>query len=260
MTIGFSFKSAWTVARRDFRSYFSSPIAYVVLTVFLLLVGYFFYQNLWYFHQSQAQFGQYGAGRQMSLSDGIIRPVFQNMNVILLMVLPFITMRLLAEEKRNHTLELLITSPLRLSEIVFGKFLSAFLFVLVMLAATAPYPITLAVLGDPELLPILSTYLGSALLGGCYVATGVFASALTENQIVAAVLNFGFSLLFWVINWGANSAGPFWAETLNHLSLINHWNPFSQGTVSTVDVVFYLSYIFFGLFLTHRVLDSYRWR
>jgi ABC-2 type transport system permease protein len=248
-------RNVWTIARRDFRSYFTSPIAYIVIAGFLFIIGWMFFFNLSHFSQSSAM-GRGGG----SITEGIIRPLFGNMNVILLFLTPFITMRLFAEERKNHTLELLITSPASLTEIILGKFFSSFLLISVMLAFTLVYPIVLVVTGNPDLGPIFTSYVGTLFLASCYLAIGVLFSSVTENQIVAGALTFAAGLFFWLVSWATQSAGPVWGEILTHLSLISHYNNFSQGMINTVDVVYYISFVFTGLFLTHRVLDSYRWR
>ena len=245
----------WTIARRDFRSYFTSPIASIIIAGFLLIVGWMFFFNLDHF----ASMAGMGRGNS-SITDGIVRPLFGNINVILLFLTPFITMRLFAEERKNHTLELLITSPASLLEIILGKFFSSLLLILVMLGITLIYPALLFVTGNPDIGPIFTCYLGTILLSSCYLSLGVLFSSVTENQIVAGALTFAGGLFFWLISWASNSAGPVLGEVFTHLSLISHFNNFSQGIVNTVDLVYYLTFIFTGLFLTHRVLDSYRWR
>ena len=196
----------------------------------------------------------------MSITDGIIRPLYGNMNVIFLFMVPFITMRLFAEEKKIHTIELLMTSPVTLTEIILGKFLSAFLLVLIMLGLTSVYAVILFTTGNPDLGPILSSYLGTLLLASCYLSIGILFSSVTENQIVAGALTFAAGLFFWLVSWATQSVGPVWGEILTYLSLISHFNDFSRGLINTTDVFYYLSFIGVGLFLTHRVLDSYRWR
>ena len=159
-----------------------------------------------------------------------------------------------------QTIQLLMTSPVTLGEIVLGKFLSAFLLVLTMLTLTMVYPIILFVFGNPDLGPLFTSYLGTLLLSGCYLGMGVLFSSMTENQIVAGALTFAAGLFFWLINWASQSVGQTFGEILDYLSLIQHYNNFSQGILETSDVLFYCSFIGVSLFLTHRVLDSYRWR
>lgn len=252
--------NSWSIARRDFRTYFTSPIAYIVMGGFLGIMGWMFFNHLQHFAMEQFRSQQMNMGRGVSLTDAIIRPLFGNMNVILLFMIPFITMRLFAEEKKNHTLELLMTSPVTLTEIIMGKFFSALLFVIVMLALTSVYPIVLFVTSTPDAGPITASYIGTVLMAASYLAVGILFSSMTENQIVAGSLTFATTLFFWLINWAAMSAGPVWGDVLNYLSLIGHFNNFGQGVLDTSDIVFYLSFTGISLFLTHRILDSYRWR
>ncbi|HLE01198.1 MAG TPA: ABC transporter permease [Bdellovibrionota bacterium] len=253
-------RNIWTIARRDFKTYFTSPIAYIVIAGFLAIMGWMFFFNLNHFFMENMKYQQLNMGKGVSITDGIIRPLFGNMNVVLLFLVPFITMRLFAEEKKLHTIELLMTSPVTLTEIIFGKFLSALMLVKVMLLVTLVYPVVLFMTGNPELGPIVTSYLGTILLCSCYLAIGLFFSALSENQIVAGALTFATGLFFWLISWATQSAGPVWSDILLHLSLINHYNNFGQGIINSTDVFYFLSFIGIGLFLTHRVLDSFRWR
>jgi ABC-2 type transport system permease protein len=253
-------KNVWTIARRDFRAYFTSPIAYIVIAGFMGIMGWMFFFNLAHFNAQNMQYQQFNMGKSISITDGIIRPLYGNMNVILLFMVPFITMRLLAEERKLHTIELLLTSPITLAEIVLGKFFSSFLLVNVMLVLTLVYPVVLFATGNPDLGPIFTSYIGTVLLGSCYLSIGLFFSAMTENQIVAGALTFAAGLFFWLVSWATQYAGPVWSDLLTYLSLISHYNNFSQGMLNTADITYYLSFIGIGLFLTHRVLDSFRWR
>ena len=182
------------------------------------------------------------------------------MNVVFLLLVPFITMRLFAEEKKNQTIQLLMTAPVSLTEIVIGKFLSAFLLLAVMVGSTLFYPLVLVYTGNPDLGPIASAYLGTLLMASCTVVIGMFFSAMSENQIVAGALSFATGLFFWLVGWAETTVGGTIGKVLGYLSLISHYNNFSMGTINTPDLVYYFSFIFFGIFLTHRVLDSYRWR
>lgn len=250
-------KKALVIAGKDFRTFFYSPIAYIVAAFFLFIMGWMFFFNVKAF---TLQGMGYQMGKMTSISDGIIRPVYGNMNVILLFLVPFITMRLFSEEKKLQTIQLLFTAPITVTDMVLGKFLSAFFFVLFMLAFTLAYPAFLFLYGNPEFGTVLTSYIGTALLSMCYVSIGIFFSALTENQIVSGVLSFVSALFFWLISWASQSAGPVWSDIFDYLSLINHYNNFSQGMIDSADVVYCLSFVGIFLFLTQRVLDSYRWR
>lgn len=254
-------KDIWTIAWRDFRSYFTSPIAYIIIALFLFILGWMFFNMLDIFLMSQMQQNPMGMGRpQMNLNDGVIRPLFGNMNVVFLFMVPFITMRLFAEERKNHTIELMMTAPITLTQIILGKFLSALLLVLTMLLCTSVYPIVLVIWGNPDGGIILSSYVGTILISFCNLAIGLLFSAVTDNQIVAAVCTFCSLLFFWLVNWAAQSAGAVWGDFLNYLSLIGHFNNFSLGVINSTDVVYYLSVSGLCLFICHQILDSYRWR
>jgi ABC-2 type transport system permease protein len=249
-----------TIAWKDYKTYFTSPIAYIMIAGFLTIMGWMFFFSLSNFAMQSVQYKQFGMGKSVSITDGIVRPLYGNMNVIFLFMVPFITMRLFAEERKQQTIQLLMTSPITLSEMILGKYFSAVLLIATMLASTLVYPVVLMVFGNPDIGPIVTSYIGTFLLTCCYVATGIFFSAMTENQIVAGALTFAAGLFMWLINWASQSAGPVLSDFLDYMSLIQHYNNFSQGIVDTSDLIFYFSFVFLGLFFTHRVLDSYRWR
>lgn len=253
-------KKAWTIAIKDFKSYFNSPIAYIIIGGFLLIIGWMFFFNLSAFNMQNLQYKQYNMGKGVSITEGIIRPLYGNMNVILLFVIPVITMRLIAEEKKLHTIELLLTSPVTLTEIVLGKFMSAMMLVKVMILATCIYPAILFFTGNPDPGAIFASLIGTIFMAACYISIGLVFTAMTENQVVSGALTFASCLFSWLISWAGQSAGPVWSDLINHLSVISHFNNFSQGMIHTTDLVFYFSFIGFMLFLTHRILDSYRWR
>ncbi len=250
----------WTIARKELRTYFSSPIAYILIAAFLVIMGWMFNGILGYFAKAAAEASMYNSGKAPSMSAGLIRPLYGNMNLIYLFMIPFITMRLFAEEKKNQTFALLMTSPLTLTEIILGKFISSFLMVTLMLACTLFYPLILYWVGSPDTGTIVASIIGILLLNSCYLAIGILFSALTENQIVAATLTFATILFLWIVSWAASTAGPVLGALLQYLSVVGHFNNFNQGVLNTSDFVFYLSFIGIGLFITHRVLDSYRWR
>lgn len=254
-------KNIWTIARRDFRSYFTSPIAYVLIGGFLAIMGWMFFFSLQSFNEQNMQYQQFNMGKPLSITERIVGPLYGNMNVILLFILPFITMRLFAEERKNQTLALLLTSPITLWEIILGKFTSSVMLVGTILLTTFIYPAILFWTGNPDPGAIFTCFLGTFLLACSLLSIGLLFSAMTENQIVAGAATFVAGLILWLISWGAYSAGAVWSDVLMHLSIINHFmNSFSQGMLNTVDIIYYVTFTFTGLFLTHRVLDSYRWR
>ncbi|MEE9258940.1 MAG: ABC transporter permease subunit, partial [Nitrospinaceae bacterium] len=171
-----------------------------------------------------------------------------------------ITMRSFAEERKLRTFPLLLSSPIHLREIVLGKFIACMAVVTIMILLSSYSTAFLLMLGDPEKGPILTGYAGILLMAGCYVSVGIFASSLTDSQIVAAVISFGFTLFMWIIGWASQAVGAGMGEVLKYLSLIDHLERFLKGILDSSDLVYYLSFIILGLFLTHRVLDSQRWR
>ncbi len=254
-------RNAWVVAKRDLGSYFNSPVFYVVTTVFLVIYSFIFFQILTFFSFQSVQANQFqGMNVGLNLNDMVIEPSFHNMAVTLLLIIPVLTMRSFADEKKSKTYSLLLSSPIQLKEIIFGKFLACMTVVTVMVLLSSYCVGSLLLLGEPEIGPIVTSYLGILLMAGCYVGMGVFASSLTDNQIIAAVLAFGMSLFMWIIGWAAQAASAEMGEVLRYLSLVDHMQRFLKGIVDTSDVVYYLSFILFTLFLTHRVLDSERWR
>lgn len=258
-------RNLWAIYTKELRSYFVSPVAYVIAGVFLFLSGYLFRNilmqfNFWCIQFSQrAQFMQ-GGMPNLNLNEMVVTQFFGVMDFIWLLVVPMLTMRLLAEEKKNGTMELLMTSPISTVEILLGKFFACFTLYMTIVALTLVYCGILELYGDPDWGPIWSAYLGYLLLGGTFIGVGMLASSVTENQIVAVLLAFGALLTLWLIDWSASFAGPTAAKVLQYLSIIQHLQDFQRGVIDTSDVVFYLSFIFFSLFVTTRVLESRRWR
>jgi ABC-2 type transport system permease protein len=253
-------RNALAIANKEFRSYFASPIAYILIGLFSLLFGYFFYVFLMVFVRQSEQMMQFGGGGGANVNQMMIRGLFQNTAVIILFVMPMITMRTYSEEKRSGTIELLLTSPLTDLEIIVGKFLGALALYAAMLIVTMLYMAILFRIGNPEWRPIVAGYLGLLLMGGCFLSAGLFISSLTKNQIVAGFLTFATFLMLWIINWMGESSGPTTRDVLNYLSITEHLDDFSRGIIDTKHVVYYLSFITFGLFLTAKSVDSERWR
>ena len=258
-------KDIFHISGKELRSYFVSPVAYVVLTGFMVLSGWFFFNLLMQFTRIMnmyQMFQRQDIVMQMNLNEMVMTPLLYNMTIILLLMVPLITMRLFAEEKKLKTDELLLTSPISVNSIVLGKYLACLTFVAIMLGLTCIFPSFLFIYGEPapEMGPVLVGYLGLFLLGAAFVAVGLFASSLTENQIVAAVICFVSLLLFFVIGWPAESLESWQGAVLEYISLIEHFTDFSKGLVESGHVVFFLTFILFALFLTKRSIESLRWR
>lgn len=256
-------KNILVIAGKEIRSLFVSPIAYVVLTGFLLLGGWFFFNLLFRFsHLLTLYTGlQNPQGLQgLNLNDHVIAPLLHNLTIVLVIMVPIITMRSFAEEKKSGTYELLLTSPLTVSQLVLGKFLGTLSFVLVMILLTGIYPAILLFYGNPELGILASGYLGLFLLAVVFVSVGLLTSSLTENQIVAAVSCFVILLLLYVLSWPAETTGADLGDLLKYLSVIEHFNEMVKGVIDTKDVVYFLTLILLSLFLTHRSVEASRWR
>jgi ABC-2 type transport system permease protein len=252
----------WTaIFRKELRLYFSSPVAYVVTAFFLLISGWFFTNIFQFFHlQSMQSAMNPMMGQSLNPSEAVMRPLLTNMSVVLLFFIPMLTMRLFAEEKKQGTMELLLTYPVRDGEILAGKYLAAGVLYVLLLVLTLLYPAMLASFTRLEWASVLTGYLGLILVGASFLAIGVFISSLTENQIAAGFSTFAVLLVLWVIGWGAEFASGGWRTLIQYLSIIEHMDGFAKGVVDTKDLVYYLSAIALALFLTLRSLDSKRWR
>ncbi|HEY1308814.1 MAG TPA: ABC transporter permease [Vicinamibacterales bacterium] len=249
------------ITQKELKGYFASPIAYVVIGFYALIFGFFFYSLVLYFDRQSMQFAGLGGGAPaVNINENLIRPAFLNAMVVFLFVLPMITMRTYSEEKRSGTIELLLTSPLTDFQIIVGKFLGAMALYAAMLAVTLIHIGLLFWAGRPEWIPILTTYLGLLLMGGCFIAVGLLISSLTKNQIVAVMVTFSVFLMLWVINWIASFTGPTTQQVLNYLSITDHLDDFTRGIIDTKHLVYYVSFICFGLFLTARAVDTERWK
>jgi ABC-2 type transport system permease protein len=246
------------IAGKELRSYFASPIAYIIIGFFLLPFGVFFYLYLADFVKNSMQQAQFGGA--MNINQQVIRYVLQNATVIILFMMPMITMRTYSEEKRSGTIELLLTSPITDVQIIVGKFFGALGLYLAMLSVTLPYMGILFYYGNPEWRPLLAAYLGLVLMGGTFVSLGLLISSTTNNQIVAGVVSFVVFLLLWIVGWFADSAGPTIGPITSWLSITEHFDDFSKGIIDTKHVLYYLSLITFGLFLTAKSVDTERWR
>jgi gliding motility-associated transport system permease protein len=253
--------NVFAIAQRELKSYFVSPIAYVVIGMFVALYGYFFIVMLDYFMRMSLQMGQFGGGPQAAnVNEMLVRPLMQNILILFLFMLPGITMRTFSEEKRSGTVELLLTSPLTDMQIVLGKFIGAMGLFAVMIGATLVHMALLFRYGNPEWKPIATAYLGLFLFGGCFISVGLFISSLTKNQVVAGIATFAVFLFLWVINWIGSFSGPTVSALTSYLSVVEHADDFWKGVIDTTHLIYYLSFITLGLFLTAKSVDTERWR
>jgi ABC-2 type transport system permease protein len=251
------------IAQKELKSYFASPIAYIVIGLWALLYGYFFVAILAFFVRQSMQMNQFGmqGPQSMNINQQLIRPLLQNVTILILFLMPMVTMRTYSEEKRSGTIELLLTSPVTDFQIIMGKFLGALSLYAVMLLVTAIHiGLLFAYQGHPEWKPIVSAYLGLLLMGGCFISVGLLISSFTSNQIVAGMVTFAVFLLLWIITWIGAFWGPTFEKLTAYLSIVDHWDDFGKGIIDTTHVIYYLSFIAFGLFLTAKSVDSERWR
>jgi gliding motility-associated transport system permease protein len=249
------------IYRRELSYYFQSAVAYAVIAVFALLSGYFFYNLLGYFNIASIQAMQNPAQTgTLSLTASLLQPMFGNMSAVLLLLLPLLTMRLFAEERRSGSAELLFTYPISDWNVILGKFFAAATVYAVMLVMTIPCLALLYYFGAPETGALLAGYLGLFLMGIAFLAMGIFFSSIGDSQLVAGAATFGCGLLFLIIGWITPFVSPAVGAVLGEMSIVHHLNGFSLGVIDTNDLVFYVNLTVFFLFLCARVLDSARWR
>jgi ABC-2 type transport system permease protein len=258
------------VFKKELKIYFGTPVAYVVFGVFAAISGYFFYQILQFFQRQSMQFMQMQAPQlleRMNLNDMVISPIILNVNVFFLLMIPVLTMRLIAEEKRSKTMELIMTNPVSVWQITIGKYLASLVVVAAMTGIIALYPLLVSLMaggpggaGNLEWAPVVTGLLGLFLSGAAFAAIGLFASSITDSQIVSAIVGFGILLVFWVIGWAAAGAEGVMFDVLRYISFMEHMVSFTKGLIEIKDLVFYASIVFFALFLTARVIESERWR
>lgn len=253
-------RNIWTIFQKEIGSYFTSWVAYLLLIMFGLIFGFFFWNALGFFVVEGMEMQMRGQMFPMNINEQVIRPLLSNVGVIGLFFIPMITMRLFAEEKRTGTIELLATSPIRDLEIIIGKWLAAMALYSCMLLFTAVNFAFLFRYGNPDWKPLAIGYLGLLLQAGALLAIGTFISTLTRNQIIAGAVTFGVELLLWVIGWVGEYETATWARVLSYLSVITHFDSFGRGVLDSKDAIFYVSAIFVGLFFTARSLESLRWR
>jgi ABC-2 type transport system permease protein len=236
-------RNTWIICRKEMRSYFASPVAYLLLTMFAFIFGWFFWNILGYFVSMGVASMQRGQMMPMNINEEVIRPLF-------------------AEEKRTGTIELLVTSPITDMEVILGKWLAAMLLYGCMLLVTALNFAFLFKYGHPDWKPLVIGYLGLYLQAGALLAVGTFISTLTKNQIIAGAATFAVCLMLWVLEWvsGGGFENAKWAQVLSYMSVISHYESFAKGMLSSKDAIYYVSLIFLGLFLTARSMESLRWR
>ncbi len=257
-------KGLYAIYRKEMSHYFVSPIAYIVVGIFLLLTGFFFTRILDFLIEQAFEMGMQGGGQfgGIDVPSLVVRDFFGVLASLLLFLTPILTMGVYAEERKRGTMELLMTSPVTDTEIVLGKYLALLTLFVIMLLPTFAYAAFTFFHSDPTApwRVLLCAYLGALLMGGVLLSLGAFFSSLTENQLIAAVLTFGAFLILWVIDFGSRGAGTGIGAAAQYLSVIKHYDDFTRGVIDTSSLIYYVSFIFLGLFLTVRSIDSMRWR
>jgi ABC-2 type transport system permease protein len=255
------------ITEKELKSYFVSPIAYVVMMIFLIITGYFFYGNIIGFqstysrYQTLAQiYKQPQILERLNLNTIVIEGLLFNIIFILLFLMPAIMMRSFSEEKRNGTEELLMTSPVTVNQIIAGKFFGSFIFMMVLILPTVIYQILLFSFAKPELGPVLTGYLGIIGFICVGIAVGLFASSLTKNQIIAMVISFVFLLMLFIIGMVAPAEGTAIGEVVRYLSVASHAQNLMRGLIDTKDIIYFASLTILFIFLTKQSVDSVRWR
>lgn len=246
---------------KELSIYFSSPIFYVMACIFTCIAGIFFYNSMVYVSLLSTRIAQYQATTGLAMNDILLRPIFADISMLIVCIVPVISMRLYAEEKAQGTIELLFTYPVSDLKVLAGKYLAGLTVLVCMLAMTAVLMVVMSLITSPDWGVVLSSYLGLILMGAAILSLGVFASSLTKNQIIAATLTLGLVLGFWVIGWFAAASPDIpLSGFLREISLVSHQARFLKGLITIQDVVFYVCFSLFFLSITLRVLDSRRWR
>ena len=252
------------IYNRELKSYFSSLTAYVVIVMFLLVTGYFFYSLLTTFSivSFQAQTDPMLAKQYqlLNINETVVRPLFGSISIIMLLMTPLLTMRLFSEEKKTGTMELLLTFPVKDGEAILGKFAGCLGILIVMLGMSFPCVVLVDYFGDPEWGVIISGYIGLLMMGAAFISLGIFMSSVTENQIIAAVLSFSALLIFYMVGYSSGLAGESLGRALEYISFDYHFRNFAKGVLDTSDAAYYLLFTIFFLFLSMRSLESKRWR
>ncbi len=258
-------RGMYAIYRKDLGHYFVSPVAYIVVGVFLLLTGYFFVNILSgvirYAFESMMQGMRFGQSQPIDVTSIVLRNFFGILGTLMLFMLPLLSMGMYAEERKRGTMELLMTSPVTDLQIVLGKFLASLTMFGIMLVPTGCYQVYMYLHSDPRA-PwklLLACYIGAFLLGGVLLAIGGFISSLTENQLISAVITYGVVILLWVVGSGQGE-GTTLGQVTQYLSVLQHYDDFVRGVIDTSGLIFFASMIVLGIFLTVRSVDSMRWR
>lgn len=251
---------AIAIFKRETAAYFTTPLGWLILMFFLFIFGFFFALSVTAFMDYASQMG-FNPQADLNVNSFVIQGLFGNMAVVILLIAPGLVMRLLAEDRKQKSIELLLTSPISSVEIVMGKFFGALSFVGAMMAATLPYMALLYAYGEPDTGVLLSNYLSLFLLTASLVAVNLFLSSFTENQIIAFISGFAFNLIFWILGWAADLAPAGAAQDIfQGLAMGSHYMEMGKGLIRMQDLVYFLTFIAFFLLGTTQRVEALRWR
>ncbi len=255
-------RGLWAIYKKELYSFWASPIFYIVALVFSLLSGYFFYSSMAYYNVISFQVVQNPLlAKDINILTVVIRPLFFDMSIVLLILSPLLTMKLFAEEKKTGTIELILTYPITDIALVFGKFLAVLtIFAVLLLLGTLLSIAVLIYIAKPSLKVLLGCYLGILLMGASFLSIGLFTSSLTQNQIIAATLSFGALLGFWVVSWMRSIFYSDLGRLFEYISITYHFDPFTKGLIDIRHIIYYLAFTAFFIFVTIRQIELHRWR
>ncbi len=245
------FVNFWAVLNKELRSYFLSPFIYLISAVFLLLSGYYFYSDLVFYVQ-------FGFG--MNIMENFWQLMFTDLRLVIMLTVPFLTMRLFAEEKRLGTIELLLTYPMRDADLFWGKFAACAIATLFMLSFTLIYPALMFFLQPFDWTLVLPGYIGLVMLALSFIACGLFISSLTDNTVVAGLGSLGTLLFFWILSWNDGATQFGLISTIASVSMVTHFQSFARGLIDSKEITFFLLFIIFFSFLTLRSLEARHWK
>ena len=239
------------ILSKELRSYFLSPFIYLISAVFLLLSGYYFYSDLIFYVQ-------FGFG--LNIMENFWQLMFTDLRLVIMLTVPFLTMRLFAEEKRLGTIELLLTYPMRDADLFWGKFVACAIATLFMLSCTLIYPVMMSSLQPFDWTLVVPGYVGLALLALSFIACGLFISSLTDNIVVAGLGSLGLLLFFWILSWNDGATQFGLISTIATVSMVTHFQNFARGLIDSKEITFFLMFIIFFSFLTLRSLEARQWK
>lgn len=248
------------IVAKELRHYLYSPIAYILAGTFHALIGFFYYNSMVFYSRRIVEMSGSGIPSEPFTPMAVIlQGLFNSMGLILVLLTPLITMRLVAEEKKNKTFELLLTSPTTLPVFLWGKFLSAWVVYLAIIATTIYIPLSLHIFSRINWAHVGSAYLGMALVGAAMISVGLFTSSLTDKQVVAAVLSIGILIIFWFMGGGIGMASQRGTYILREISLYTPFRNMTMGLIDLRDLAYIATFVLTMLFLSHRVLEAERW-